>query len=61
MYLFKDDQVFRKNAFQTFTNCIRIHHIHAVRADDYVKKQHVFRLMTATYGESLFQTRCDEI
>lgn len=37
-------------------NSIRIHHSLATRADDYTKKQFVFRLQTADQSEYLFQT-----
>lgn len=38
-------------------NAIRIHHALATKAQDYTKKQHVFRLHTADQAEYLFQTR----
>lgn len=37
-------------------NAIRIHHALATKANDYTKKQHVFRLQTADQSEYLFQT-----
>lgn len=37
-------------------NAIRIHHALATMANDYTKKQHVFRLQTADQAEYLFQT-----
>lgn len=37
-------------------NAIRIHHALATKANDYTKKQHVFRLQTADQSEFLFQT-----
>lgn len=37
-------------------NAIRIHHALATKANDYKKKQHVFRLQTADQSEFLFQT-----
>lgn len=37
-------------------NAIRIHHAYAAKANDYKKKQHVFRLQTADQAEYLFQT-----
>ncbi|KAH8357203.1 hypothetical protein KR084_009303, partial [Drosophila pseudotakahashii] len=37
-------------------NAIRIHHALATKANDYTKKQHVFRLQTADQAEYLFQT-----
>ncbi|VDP17174.1 unnamed protein product, partial [Soboliphyme baturini] len=45
-------------SYHTFRNAIRIHHAFCERAGDYTKKQHVFRLYTATFAEYLFQTRC---
>lgn len=37
-------------------NAIRIHHALATKANDYTKKQHVFRLQTSDQAEYLFQT-----
>jgi PH and SEC7 domain-containing protein len=37
-------------------NAIRVHHALATRANDYTKKQHVFRLQTSDQSEYLFQT-----
>lgn len=37
-------------------NAIRIHHALATKANDYTKKQHVFRLQTSDQSEYLFQT-----
>ncbi|XP_064458502.1 PH and SEC7 domain-containing protein-like isoform X2 [Ornithodoros turicata] len=57
LYLHKDEQGFRKNQlYESLHNSIRIHHSLAVRAADYTKKQHVFRLQTADQAEYLFQT-----
>lgn len=48
---------FKKGSFRTFHNAIRLHHALAVKANDYTKKQHVFRVHTATLAEYLFQAR----
>jgi PH and SEC7 domain-containing protein len=37
-------------------NAIRVHHALATKANDYTKKQHVFRLQTSDQSEYLFQT-----
>lgn len=58
LYVHKDEHGFRKGALTDHLhNAIRIHHALATRANDYVKKQHVFRLQTADQAEYLFQTR----
>ena len=36
---------------------VRIHHALASKAEDYFKKQHVFKLQTADQAEYLLQTR----
>lgn len=57
MYLHKDEHGFRKNQLSdNVHNAIRIHHALATKANDYTKKQHVFRLQTADQSEYLFQT-----
>lgn len=57
LYLHKDEHGFRKNQLSdNVHNAIRIHHALATRANDYTKKQHVFRLQTADQSEYLFQT-----
>ena len=38
------------------TNAIRLHHAFAQEANDYRKRQHVFRLKTSDWAEYLFQT-----
>nr|CAD7262621.1 unnamed protein product [Timema shepardi] len=58
LYLHKDEHGFRKSALSdNLHNAIRIHHALATKAQDYTKKQHVFRLQTADQSEYLFQTR----
>lgn len=58
LYLHKDEHGFRKNQMSdNLHNAIRIHHALATKAQDYTKKQHVFRLQTADQAEYLFQTR----
>ncbi|KAK9688018.1 Pleckstrin homology domain [Popillia japonica] len=57
LYLHKDENGFRKNQMgDNFHNAIRIHHALATPANDYTKKQYVFRLQTADQAEYLFQT-----
>ncbi|XP_044727264.1 PH and SEC7 domain-containing protein isoform X2 [Chrysoperla carnea] len=57
LYLHKDEHGFRKNQMSdNLHNAIRIHHALATKAQDYTKKQHVFRLQTADQAEYLFQT-----
>lgn len=57
LYLHKDEHGFRKNQLSdNVHNAIRIHHALATKANDYTKKQHVFRLQTADQSEYLFQT-----
>ncbi|XP_055716096.1 PH and SEC7 domain-containing protein isoform X2 [Phlebotomus papatasi] len=57
LYLHKDEHGFRKNQMSdNVHNAIRIHHALATKANDYTKKQHVFRLQTADQSEFLFQT-----
>ncbi|XP_059620866.1 PH and SEC7 domain-containing protein isoform X2 [Phlebotomus argentipes] len=57
LYLHKDEHGFRKNQMSdNVHNAIRIHHALATKANDYTKKQHVFRLQTADQSEYLFQT-----
>lgn len=59
IYLHKDEHGFRRNQVSdNYHNAISIHHSLATKAGDYVKKQHVFRLITADQAEYLFQTRC---
>ncbi len=58
LYLHKDEQGFRKNQlYESLNNSIRVHHALASKANDYSKKQFVFRLITADHAEYLFQTR----
>ncbi|KAK0398470.1 hypothetical protein QR680_002603 [Steinernema hermaphroditum] len=56
LYLHKNEKGFQNGAFQTYNNCIMLHHCLAEVPQDYKKKQHVFRLRTANLGEYLFQT-----
>lgn len=56
LYLHKNERIFERSYHETFVNCIRLHHAIAEVALDYTKKQHVFRLRTANFGEFLFQT-----
>ncbi|XP_070072987.1 PH and SEC7 domain-containing protein isoform X3 [Drosophila takahashii] len=57
LYLHKDEHGFRKSQMSdNLHNAIRIHHALATKANDYTKKQHVFRLQTADQAEYLFQT-----
>ncbi|KAL0281510.1 UNVERIFIED_CONTAM: hypothetical protein PYX00_002478 [Menopon gallinae] len=57
LYLHKDERGFLKAQLtDNFHNAIRIHHSLATKAQDYNKKQHVFRLETAEQAEYLFQT-----
>ena len=57
LYLHKDQNSFSKTTVYHMSNAIRIHHALAFKADDYTKKQHVFRLKTSDWAEYLFQTR----
>uniref|UniRef100_A0A915KC16 SEC7 domain-containing protein n=1 Tax=Romanomermis culicivorax TaxID=13658 RepID=A0A915KC16_ROMCU len=54
-----DESGNKKGFFQSARNVIRVHHALAVRATDYSKKQHVFRLQTASLAEYYFQTRVE--
>ncbi|KAH8332706.1 hypothetical protein KR074_009261, partial [Drosophila pseudoananassae] len=57
LYLHKDEHGFGKSQMSdNLHNAIRIHHALATTANDYTKKQHVFRLQTADQAEYLFQT-----
>lgn len=56
MYLHKNENGFNGNRHEIFNHCIRLHHAFAEPANDYKKKQHVFRLKMANFGEFLFQT-----
>ncbi|XP_016983058.1 PH and SEC7 domain-containing protein isoform X3 [Drosophila rhopaloa] len=57
LYLHKDEHGFRKSQMSdNLHNAIRIHHALATKANDYTKKQHVFRLQTSDQAEYLFQT-----
>ena len=53
LYCFKDE---KSPVFDDLSAAIRIHHGLAVRASDYTKKKHVFRLYTCDRAEYLFQT-----
>ncbi|XP_060525644.1 PH and SEC7 domain-containing protein isoform X2 [Cylas formicarius] len=58
LYLHKDENGFRKGQMggDSLHNAIRVHHALATKAQDYTKKQYVFRLQTADQAEYLFQT-----
>lgn len=57
LYLYKDQHMMKKGQLPEGTqNAIRVHHSLAIRAADYTKKQHVFRLQTADWAIFLFQT-----
>lgn len=57
LYVHKDEHGFKKSQLSdSVHNAIRIHHALATKANDYTKKQHVFRLQTADQSEYLFQT-----
>ena len=57
LYLHKDEHEMKKKGFvEGSHNVILIHHGLAVKATDYSKKQHVFRLQTADWAQYLFQT-----
>ena len=58
IYLHKDEHDLKRSngIYHAATNAIRIHHALAVKAQDYTKKQHVFRLKTADAAQYLFQT-----
>jgi len=57
LYLHKDENHSRKpGAYEDLHNAIRVHHALATKAEDYMKKQHVFRLQTADRAEYLLQT-----
>ena len=58
IYLHKDEHGFKRGAvYDNAGNAMRIHHSLAMRAVDYTKKQHVFRLQTSDWAQYLFQTR----
>uniref|UniRef100_A0A0N5B231 SEC7 domain-containing protein n=1 Tax=Strongyloides papillosus TaxID=174720 RepID=A0A0N5B231_STREA len=56
LYLHKDEDGFKKNNCEVFKNCILLHHSIAEVANDYKKKNNVFRIKTARGGEYLLQT-----
>uniref|UniRef100_A0A1I7Y2U9 PH domain-containing protein n=1 Tax=Steinernema glaseri TaxID=37863 RepID=A0A1I7Y2U9_9BILA len=56
LYLHKNEKGFQNGTFETYNNCIMLHHCLAEVPHDYKKKQHIFRLRTANLGEYLFQT-----
>ncbi|XP_037079015.1 PH and SEC7 domain-containing protein-like, partial [Pollicipes pollicipes] len=57
LYMHKDENNSRKpGAYDDLHNAIRVHHALATKADDYFKKQHVFKLQTADRAEYLLQT-----
>ena len=60
LFLHKDEHGMKRNNssdYQNNHNAIRIHHALAEKANDYIKKQHVFRLITSDSAQFLFQTR----
>uniref|UniRef100_A0A0N4Z801 SEC7 domain-containing protein n=1 Tax=Parastrongyloides trichosuri TaxID=131310 RepID=A0A0N4Z801_PARTI len=60
LYLHKDEDGFKKNNCEVFRNCILLHHSIAEVANDYKKKNNVFRIKTARGGEYLLQTTSNE-
>jgi hypothetical protein len=56
LYLHKSEHGFESGRFNTYNNCILLHHAIASVPSDYKKRQNVFRLRTANFGEMLFQT-----
>lgn len=56
LYLHKNENGFNGHRHEIFNHCVRLHHAFAEPANDYKKRQHVFRLRTANFGEFLFQT-----
>lgn len=57
LYLYKDEHAAKKSLHENMSNAIRVHHALAVKATDYTKKEHVFRLQTADWAQYLLQTR----
>ena len=58
LYLLKDDsEMTSSSALANAANAIRLHHALAMAADDYVKKQCVFRLFTSDGAMYLIQAR----
>jgi PH/SEC7 domain-containing protein len=55
LYLHKNDRGFEGSQYETFHNCVMLHHAIAEVPKDYTKRQNVFRLRTANFGELLFQ------
>ena len=56
LYLHKNEHGFDKGTFNAYNNCVLLHHAVASRANDYTKRQNVFRVHTAELGEILFET-----
>jgi PH/SEC7 domain-containing protein len=57
LYCFKDEKTAQSQAsFESPHAAVRIHHSVAMAAQDYTKKQFVFRLKTCDRAEYLFQT-----
>lgn len=58
LYLHKDERGFAKakGSFAVFHNSIRLHHAIAAPYARHTKRNNVFRLRTAGYGEYLFET-----
>ena len=57
LYLHHDESKRHTTGIEEFEDSIRIHHAIASSADDYHKRQFVFRLITADQAEYLFETR----
>lgn len=56
LYLLKDEtELSTTNAVANAANALRVHHALATPADDYAKKQSVFRLITADGAMCLIQ------
>jgi len=56
LYLHNDEHGLKRNAGH-YGNTLHIHHSLAIKATDYIKKNHVFRLQTADMAQYLIQTR----
>jgi len=57
LYCFKDEKTAQNHAsYESPHAAVRLHHSVATTAQDYTKKQFVFRLKTCDRAEYLFQT-----
>ncbi|ESO00606.1 hypothetical protein HELRODRAFT_140744, partial [Helobdella robusta] len=62
LFLYKDEHIPKRTDHSSLqdhhhsSNAVRLHHAYAEKADDYHKKQHVFRLYTCDSAQFLFQT-----